>query len=165
MTHHIRAARPDELSRVAAVMRASWEYGIAPLVPGLVRRRVSAENPFESFVWTLGRRLLVADVGGQPVGAGAHDHEDGHITDLWVAPTHQGRGVGSSLLAALEARLAQAGSRTARLEVLTANVRAMALYRYRGYRPEWCALKLDRGIGVTLHKTGMVKPLRPATPR
>ncbi len=165
MIHHIRAAHPDELDRVAAVMRASWDHGIAPLVPGLVRRRVIAEQPFDAFARTLGRRLMVADVGGLPVGAGADDHEEGHITDLWVAPEHQGHGVGSALLAALEARIAQTGSRAARLEVLTANVRALALYRYRGYRPEWQGLKLDRGIGIALHKTGMVKRLGPATPR
>ena len=165
MTHHIRAAHPHELGRVAAVMRASWDHGIAPLVPGLVRRRVIAEQPFDAFVRTLGRRLLVADVGGLPVGAGADDHEEGHITDLWVAPEHQGHGVGSALLAAFEARIARTGVRAARLEVLTANVRALALYRYRGYRPEWRGLKLDRGIGMALHKTGMVKPLGPATPR
>lgn len=165
MIHHIRAAHPDELNRVAAVMRASWDHGIAPLVPGLVHRRVVAEQPFDAFVRTLGRRLLVADVGGLPVGAGADDHEEGHITDLWVAPEHQGHGVGSALLAALEARIARTGSRAARLEVLTANVRALALYRYRGYRPEWRGLKLDRGIGIALHKTGMVKPLGAATPQ
>lgn len=165
MIHHIRDAHPAELGRVAAVMRESWDHGIAPLVPGSARRRVGAEQPFETFIWTLGARLLVADVGGLPVAAGANDHARTQITDLWVAPAHQGRGVGSALLEALEARIVQAGGRTARLEVLTANVRAMALYRYRGYRPEWQALKLDRGLGIALHKTGMVKQLRPATRR
>ena len=61
--------------------------------------------------------------------------------------------------AVLEEAIRQAGYGTARLEVLTANVRALALYRRRGYRRVWEAFKRDLSVGIELHKTALVKSL------
>lgn len=161
MKFEIRNARPDELDRLAAIMLAAWQQGIAPLVPGPAPV-VGIGAP------TLPRTtsaLLVATVAGEPVGLAAADVGNAYVSDLWVEPACQGRGVGSALLAALEARIAATGRRIVQLEVLSANVRAMALYRYRGYRPVWEGLKLDRGLGLPLHKTGMRKRLVPRPTR
>ncbi len=161
----IRAAQPGEFDRLAALLLAAWERGIAPLVPGLARRRVMTVVPVRSFLRAQAEALLVAEIGGQPVGVAAAGRGRDYISDLGVEPRHEGRGVGSALLAALECRIALAGHGAARLQVLSANVRALALYRYRGYRPRWQGLKRDRGLGVELHMTGMAKPLRMPTRR
>ena len=128
----IRPARMAELDRLAGIGLAAWERGIAPLVP---------------------------TQDDEPAGIAARDGAGDYISDLWVAPGREGRGVGSALLAALEAAIAQAGHGTARLEVLTANARALALYRRRGYRPVWEAFKRDLTLGIELHKTGLAKSL------
>lgn len=161
----IRTAQPGELDRLAALLLAAWERGIAPLVPGLARQRVMTVLPVRSFLHAQAEALLVAEFAGHPVGVAAARRGHDYISDLWVEPRHEGRGVGSALLAALECRIALAGHGAARLQVLSANVRALALYRYRGYRPRWQGLKRDLGLGVELHMTGMVKPLSPATRR
>ena len=159
---HIRPARMVELDRLAAIGLAAWERGIAPLVPTQVWDRVRAANPFRPFLRARGPSIFVADLNEEPAGIAARDGAGDYISDLWVAPGREGRGVGSALLAALETAIAQAGHGTARLEVLTANARAMALYRRRGYRPVWEAFKRDLTLGVELHKTGLAKALPPA---
>jgi ribosomal-protein-alanine N-acetyltransferase len=158
----VRPARLVELDRLAAIGLAAWERGIAPLVPGQVWDRMRAANPFRPFLRTRGTSIIVADLNGGPAGIAARDEGSDYISDLWVAPGCEGRGVGSALLAALEAAIAQAGHGTARLEVLTANARALALYRRRGYRPVWEAFKRDLTLGIELHKTGLAKSLPPA---
>jgi ribosomal-protein-alanine N-acetyltransferase len=155
----IRPARMIELDRLAAIGLAAWERGIAPLVPMQVWDRVRLINPFRAFLRERGSSIVVADLNGEPVGIAARDSGGDYISDLWVAPGREGRGVGSALLAALEARISQAGYPKARLEVLTANVRALALYRRRGYRPVWEAFKRDLTLGIELHKTGLAKSL------
>lgn len=157
----VRPARLVELDRLAAIGLAAWERGIAPLVPVQVWDRVRAANPFRPFLRTRGSAIIVADLNGGPAGIAARDDSSDYISDLWVAPGCEGRGVGSALLAALEAAIAQAGHGTARLEVLTANARALALYRRRGYRPVWEAFKRDLTLGIELHKTGLAKALPP----
>jgi [ribosomal protein S18]-alanine N-acetyltransferase len=155
----IRPARLVEVDRLAAIGLAAWERGIAPLVPRQVWDRVRVANPFRPFLRERGSSIMVADLNGEPAGIAARDGAGDYISDLWVAPGREGQGVGSALLAALEATIGQAGYGTARLEVLTANARALALYRRRGYRPVWEALKRDLTLGIELHKTGLAKSL------
>ena len=94
-----------------------------------------------------------------PIGIGAWEKGAGYITDLWIAPAHEGRGGGSTLLAAMESAIAGAGFREATLEVHTSNDRALRLYLHRGYRVLWQGEKLDRLTNVVLDKTRMAKAL------
>ena len=158
----IRPARMVELDRLAAIGLAAWERGIAPLVPTQVWHKVRIANPFRPFLRERGPSIVVAELSGEPAGIAARDGTGDYISDLWVEPGREGRGVGSALLSALEAAIAQAGHSSARLEVLTANARALALYRRRGYRPVWEAFKRDLTLGIELHKTGLAKALPPA---
>ena len=161
---HIRPARMAELDRLAAIGLAAWPRGIAPLVPGLVWDRVRAANPFRPFLRHRRDAVVVAEMAGEPAGIAARDDGSDYISDLWVSPLHEGQGVGSALLQSLEEAIAKSGHGRARLEVLTSNVRAMALYRRRGYRPAWEAFKRDVTLGIQLHKTGMAKSLPPYSP-
>lgn len=161
---HIRPARMAELDRLAAIGLAAWQRGIAPLVPGLVWDRVRAANPFRPFLRHRRDAVVVAEMAGEPAGIAARDDGSDYISDLWVSPLHEGQGVGSALLQSLEQAIAESGHGRARLEVLTSNARAMALYRRRGYRPVWEAFKRDVTLGIQLHKTGMAKSLVPYRP-
>ncbi len=58
----------------------------------------------------------------------------GHITQLCVAPSHQGRGVGYELLRRSLDSLALHGCRSASLTVTTANQAAIRLYESVGFR-------------------------------
>jgi DNA-binding MarR family transcriptional regulator len=81
--------------------------------------------------------LLLATLRAQPVGIGALKFlGDGpaEIKRMWVARAVRGMGLGRRLLAELEARAAERGVVTLRLEANRALVEAISLYRSAGYR-------------------------------
>ena len=81
--------------------------------------------------------LLLATLHGEPVGIGAlkfHDNGPPDIKRMWVAAAVRGLGLGRRLLADLEARAAQHGARTVRLETNRTLAEAIGLYRSAGYR-------------------------------
>lgn len=81
--------------------------------------------------------VLVVREAGSPVGCGAlklQQPEVGEIKRMWVDPAVRGRGLGSRLLEALEARAVEAGKRVARLDTNGSLTAAIALYRGHGYR-------------------------------
>ncbi|HKH95078.1 MAG TPA: bifunctional helix-turn-helix transcriptional regulator/GNAT family N-acetyltransferase [Beijerinckiaceae bacterium] len=81
--------------------------------------------------------LLIAYLHSEPVGCGAVKHHAGapsEIKRMWVSASARGLGIGRRLLTELEARAAESGASTARLETNRALVEAIALYRSAGYR-------------------------------
>jgi GNAT superfamily N-acetyltransferase len=98
----IRPARPDEYDEVARVWMDSWvstglEDASNFLLAGL-RARVSREA--ES-----GWSLFVADDDGRFVAMLALRLPDGCLGQLFVAPDHQGKGLGKQLLAFARERM------------------------------------------------------------
>jgi DNA-binding MarR family transcriptional regulator/GNAT superfamily N-acetyltransferase len=80
--------------------------------------------------------FLIAYLGDAPIGCGALKHHDGATSDIkrmWVAEPARGLGIGRRLLAELEARAAERGSRVVRMETNRALEEAIALYRSAGY--------------------------------
>ncbi|MFI6503490.1 GNAT family N-acetyltransferase [Nonomuraea typhae] len=80
--------------------------------------------------------ILVARLHSDPVGCGALKLRGGsaHLKRMWVAPAVRGLGLGRRLLAELEARAAEHGAATVRLETHAALTEARQLYRTAGYR-------------------------------
>ena len=81
--------------------------------------------------------VLVARRSGQLLGCGAvklGERGVAEIKHLWITPAARGQGVGSRILAELEARAAAAGKGVVRLDTNGALTEAVALYRRRGYR-------------------------------
>lgn len=58
----------------------------------------------------------------------------GHLANLFVDPEHQGRGIGTQLLAHAVAAIAQRGWAEAELSCQVGNARARALYERSGWR-------------------------------
>jgi putative acetyltransferase len=81
--------------------------------------------------------FLVARHEARAVGCGAIVHDPrgwAEIKRMFVVPAMRGRGLGSRLLAALEARASAQGLRLLRLETGIHNTEALAAYRRAGYR-------------------------------
>ncbi len=154
----IRPARPDDAFRVGEIGNAAWRKGFAPLVDPGVLARIDAES-FAAFGREGAAQILVAEIAGDITGFAATEHGDNRITDLWVSPDYEGRGVGSALLAAMETRLRRRGFGTAEIEAMTANHRALRLYRHLGYQPVWTGRSYDATLQVDLDKTRLCKDL------
>ena len=101
--------------------------------------------------------LLVA-VDPEPVGfvmyerqAGRYSQREsvGSVTALYVQPAARGESIGSQLLAAAEADLADRGVDTVSLEVLADNEAARRFYRRHGYEPH--RLELAKSVESDTH--------------
>jgi ribosomal protein S18 acetylase RimI-like enzyme len=79
--------------------------------------------------------FLVAEDAGRIVGCilGAWDGRRGWINHLAVAPSHQRKGVGSSLIREVEQRLIQRGARKVNAQIYNWNVRSLEFFKAAGY--------------------------------
>lgn len=81
------------------------------------------------------REYVVVEEDGRVIGYAGLDH-GGQVADVMtvgVAPTAQGRGLGSQLVDELLARAQEEGARHVLLEVRADNPSAVALYEARGF--------------------------------
>lgn len=157
----VRPAKSEELQELARIGLASWRKGILPLVADDVVSRVEKDNPFIPFLEEQGGKVLVAEADGELVGLGAAEHGDNHISDIWVAPEHEGKGVGSALVAALEDQFGRQGFAEATIGVSVDNARALGLYLHLGYRETWRGFEHDPILDVILEKVALNKTLAP----
>lgn len=102
------------------------------------------------------RPVVVAERDARTVGFGWANDREGEVEAVYVHPDHAGDGVGSTLLAHLEGRLAAVGVEA--VEVL-ASLNAVPFYRRAGYehvgeRP----VEFDDGVELSCAR--MVKDLR-----
>jgi ribosomal protein S18 acetylase RimI-like enzyme len=84
-----------------------------------------------------GGEFLVGEADGAIVAMGALRRRDatrGDITRMRVHPTHQRRGVGRAILAALEARAVELGYTTLFLDTTEQQTAAQRLYESSGYQ-------------------------------
>jgi len=82
-------------------------------------------------------KSLIAKVDGNPVGAATYrfDDDDGcELMSINAAPAHQGGGIGTKLLTAVEAEARAADGRQVWLITSNDNLDALRFYQRRGYR-------------------------------
>ncbi len=85
-------------------------------------------------------------------GRYVQDQQTGVIVNLYVRPASRDEGVGSALLAAAEAELADMGVDTVSLEVLAGNEDARRFYRRHGYGPH--RVELAKSMENDTHSKG-----------
>lgn len=103
--------------------------------------------------------IFVAELSGKIVGWGARDDAPNYISDLWVHPNHQGRGVGKALLLHLCALMKAEGLETARLDTHAKNSGAIRLYERCGFTIIWHGIEFSKSMGVPLEKVHLEKRL------
>ncbi|WP_244310558.1 GNAT family N-acetyltransferase [Pseudovibrio ascidiaceicola] len=102
---NIRPAKATEVDLLAAIGLDAWRKGIKPLLPAFCAEDVETNNPFQPFVHAYTEHILVAQLGDNIAGFAAREFNDNRITDLWVCPLFEGKGVATTLLMALEAEI------------------------------------------------------------
>ncbi len=135
----IRRCLPHDAAAVQALLRETWVAAYEPIM-GVDFARGAANRFTRLYLaWTsasclLGNGIMLkALVADEPAGVAYAVHEASGVIlyMLYVRPSLQGRGVGSSLLAAVEAWSPKAKS--IRLEVLEANTSAIDWYGSKGF--------------------------------
>jgi GNAT superfamily N-acetyltransferase len=123
----IRAATEDDLRAIDSVLRANDEPPAGePMYPP------GAQDPYLRHLIVRGS-VAVAEVDGAIVGFGAtvFTGRATHLADLFVMPTHHGRGLGGRLLATMF------GDAFPRTTFCSDDPRAMPLYVRAGMTPLW----------------------------
>lgn len=128
-TPEIRLATRADAPAIARMSRDLIEHGLgwSWTVPRVLRSIADAQT--NAVVWP-------AAVGGALAGFGIMKYldDEAHLLLLAVDPAQQRRGVGSALVAWLEATAQVAGIGQIYLEARVSNLAARAFYRHLGYQ-------------------------------
>jgi [ribosomal protein S18]-alanine N-acetyltransferase len=103
--------------------------------------------------------ITVAEGDGEPLGWAARDPYSAYISDLWIAPQHQRKGIGRALLARLEQDIFRAGHDFSVLETHAENGGAIRFYVREGYGIVWRGVKFSKLLGQRIEKVRMEKQL------
>ena len=126
---HLRRYVTEDLDAVVEVFqRAIREVACRDYDPAQIAAW-SAVDRDEWEQWRLTRPTWIADIDGQVVGFSDLE-ADGHLDMMFVHPDHQGRGIATLLLAAVEAAAREQGLTTIFTE---ASVTARSFFARRGF--------------------------------
>ena len=145
---------------VGEVGFAAWKSSDAfkgvHLDAGVIER---ARAAFESFAPATEAKVFIAERGGELLGWAAQDAAPNYISDLWVRPDQQGKGVGRALLLHLVEVIRSTGHETATIQTQASNVGAIRLYERCGFTIIWRGIEYSKSLGVDLEKVHLEKAL------
>ena len=145
----VRNAREEDVAVLIEIGVRAWEQAVSG-VADLQVRSDHARNAFQQFLANRWLRVSVAEFDGHIAGWAAREALDDEISDLWIIPPQQRKGLGSALLAAMEAEIVAAGFEAARLQTHARNVAAVGFFQKNGYAVNWLSVdyspRLDRDI-------------------
>lgn len=154
----IRAMTAADHEAVGAVGFAAWSASDAfedSYLDADVIARVRRE--FAIFPSQTEGDVYVAELDGRIVGWGARENEPNYVSDLWVDPDYQGRGIGRTLLLYLCGVMIAEGRKTVRLDTHAKNAAAIRLYERCGFVIIWHGIEYSRSMGVPLEKVHLEK--------
>ena len=128
----LRPGRLNETEALVALAVAAHETSIGRTLE-FAGRQADLKDAFTAFVSGSADNLIVAEADGEALGFAATEGKSDEISDIWVAPSHQGRGIGALLLAACEARVRAWGYSCAWLTTHAGSDRVLGFYRTHGY--------------------------------
>ncbi len=144
---HIRLASQSDTADIAAMSRRLIEHGLPwSWRPTRVARAIASSNT----------NVAVLREQDELVGFGIMEYwdEDAHLVLFAVRPERQRQGIGSSLLAWLEASAVAAGSQRIRVEARHDNIAGRNFYNEHGYHEVQIKSRMYSGAldGVHLEK-------------
>ncbi|MBP1850571.1 GNAT family N-acetyltransferase [Rhizobium halophytocola] len=158
----IRGARLEEAELLAEIGLRAWEQAMIPV--GETRQMLdSARRAFRNFTHSSWITIFVVETGGATAGWAAREGLDELITDFWIDPASEGRGLGTLLLEAIEIEMREQGHATARVETHARNEKAIAFFRARGYSIHWFSAAYNPRFDRDVETVGLVKQLAELT--
>ncbi|ONG50472.1 hypothetical protein BKE38_18290 [Pseudoroseomonas deserti] len=163
----IRVAGFADRPALAELSAAAFAQGAAALLPAGLRRAADPARFAALFAEAEGQgaTLLLAERDGRALGCilaeppPAAPGDAARLTGLWVFPGAAGQGVGSALLRELETRMTAAGAGSLRVRVPSGHLRALGLFRRRGYAMQAAGRRTEPVLQVTLPHSVLAKPL------
>lgn len=157
----IRPANSAEAQDLAVIGLAAWENAIRVWGEDADRLRENAREAYYDFCTRCWPDIVVAEWDGDLAGWGSSEKADDFITDLWVLPEFQGRGIGTALLEAIETGIRQRGYPTARLDTHARNAGAIRLCKRLGYHVKTYFVTYSEPLDEDIDKVEMVKEFEP----
>ncbi|AIC27084.1 GCN5-related N-acetyltransferase protein [Rhizobium etli bv. mimosae str. IE4771] len=156
----IRTIVPADHEAVGAVGFAAWAAaGAFEDCYRDLRVIAKVQQEFAAFPHETKGEIFVAEQAGEIVGWTAREGERNYVSDLWVHPYSQAKGVGRALLSYLCELMAAEGLATVRLDTHARNERAIRLYERCGFTIIWHGVEFSKSMGVPLEKVHMEKQL------
>lgn len=157
----IRPASSSEAQDLARIGLEAWERAIRVWGEDADRLRENARSAYYEFCTRSWPDILVAEWNGDLAGWGACEKADDFITDLWVHPEFQGRGIGTALLKDIEDGIRARGYGAARLDTHARNAGAIKLYKRLGYRVKAYFVTYSEPLDEDIDKVEMIKEFEP----
>ncbi|WP_272869312.1 GNAT family N-acetyltransferase [Agrobacterium tumefaciens] len=158
----LRPMNEADRDAVGFVGFAAWRSGEAfdesyldPAVIEWVR------GEFENFAKSPTGDIAVAEIDGIVVGWGACDAAPHHISDLWVDPNWQGKGIGKALILHFLDRMRAQGLPLATIDTHAGNQTAIGLYERCGFQIVWRGMEWSDIMKVELEKVKLERRLTP----
>ncbi|MBC7281537.1 GNAT family N-acetyltransferase [Hoeflea sp.] len=157
----IRPASSAEAQDLAKIGLAAWETVISHWGEDAGRLRENARKAYYDFCTRNWPDIVVAELDGDLAGWGSCEKADDFITDLWVDPAFQRRGVGTALLEEIESGIRKRGYSTARLDTHARNHGAIRLFKRQGYRVKTYFVSYSEPLDEDIDKVEMIKEFEP----
>jgi ribosomal-protein-alanine N-acetyltransferase len=119
-----------------------------------------ARSAFETFAPATEAKVYIAERDGKVLGWGAQERAPNDISDLWIHPDQQGKGVGKALLLHIVETIQASGHATATIQTQASNVGAIRLYERCGFEIVWRGIEHSKSLGMDLEKVHLEKSLR-----
>ncbi|MDF1607075.1 GNAT family N-acetyltransferase [Hoeflea sp. YIM 152468] len=153
----IRPASSAEAQDLARIGLAAWEKAIRVWGEDADRLRENAREAYYDFCTRCWTDIVVAEWDGDLAGWGSCERADDFITDLWVLPEFQGRGIGTALLGHIETGIRQRGYPSARLDTHARNAGAIRLCKRLGYHVKTYFVTYSESLDQDIDKVEMIK--------
>ncbi|MDP9839715.1 ribosomal-protein-alanine N-acetyltransferase [Neorhizobium huautlense] len=139
-----------------AAWKSSDAFDEVYLDPDVIER---VGQEFAIFAENTSGDVHVAELKGVIVGWTARDNDRDYISDVWVHPDHQGRGVGRALVLHILSVIAAEGHPLARIDTHASNANAIRLYERCGFETVWRGIEFSKSMNVDLEKVHLEKRL------
>ncbi|MEJ8308702.1 GNAT family N-acetyltransferase [Agrobacterium larrymoorei] len=154
----IRAMTETDREAVGLVGIRAWQSSSAfedtYLDPIVIER-----GEFEVFARETNCDVVIAEIGGFVIGWGARAGDPDYISDIWVDPDYQGRGIGRVLVKYFLDEMRRSHLPAAKIATHARNVNAIRAYERCGFRIVWQGAQWSESMKVELQKVRLEKPL------
>ncbi|MCM2473782.1 GNAT family N-acetyltransferase [Rhizobium sp. CG5] len=158
----IRNARLDEAGLLAEIGVRAWEKAMVPV--GETKAMLdNARSAFMNFTQSRWLTISVVEKHGNPAGWAAREDLDENISDFWIDPDHQGQGLGTALLAAIEADILHQGFEKAMLQSHARNREAVDFFEKHGFSVHWLTVAYNPKLDRDVETVGLSKQLASET--